>query len=1192
MSVRGLTINATLKDGSIASLGSRATRLRLTEGRTVSSWYDQPSKLKLDLQVTDDFIAEDDRGQYSVDDIQGSAVSVSVRNAKLGGFSSVFDGIITSVDLDDPTVGIERKVHLEAYSLDEHLTGSGDILAEPQIAVTRVGNLEIPLDGIVGNPHGMGFNDSVLFIADDESNDVHAWNISDSTRNPGSDFSLTPANSDPVGLTTDTEDLIWVVDRADRRAYCYSAARRHLRSQTDDKAFTSPVDDIGWVANGVAPGSSAELLYRSGAIVRRQDNSELLTLNASNTEPQSIIVSDYLDDGQTRFQIAVWDKTDKKFYLYRGITEDYWTRDEAKDWSFGASVPDNADASFEALDRIWVPVRFPVNGSVPKLPLFSNGDTDYLQAYSIAAVPVRDSDSDISLAYDVGGEAGFQIAFGGWGGVAQGYSDKIVFPLGGVWVLQSPNQVGVLYNSSLYEVSSLGFTVPTSDVVVSATSRRVSLAGGFDSRNIPARFYGGHLELLGVDGDKRLQFGAALGNQFQAPPVTVGDLKLQDSAGFPSNVTMPEGSEYLRYALSDKFILIADLIADAEDSSGFKNVVSVYQAGDGTPGPFVRLEISGASGAIVAMYWARDRLFIRFGSIKLTAVDTYTVSEGSGSWFCYDPQFTTIYPWSYHSDLTPPNASINILSTVFDGIYYRLLDTGLKRVVAYTSNASRIQAQDIVLTGANASPVAITTDRQYLYVADTRAKKVFVYRLSDGEYTPVLDIALASSVVRGMAYDRDNGILYVGQANGAHAYKISSDSSKPEYFSARDIPLPEVPNPSGGTCDGVHLWISSSTVNRLYAYDISTLKRDADFDIPPAADTGGSYAGLANDNESLYVLSGDDNMIYAFDKTFRNRTPAKDFRLFDIAGSPQAISIIGSNLYAAVDQAGNEYVYIYNIAFRSTIDRPRETTAQRWKALSERYLSVSLPDALDGGRVLPAKGVEGSIRDTLRRCIDAELGRISGNQLIPRGSWADNPYDMGSSDLSIDNASLIVSDHDLSHATPVNTPERRRVDSLLLNQLAMADNTDSFYHLLDEDSSELWGVKDRRVSTDASFNDTVALADWTVDHWDSPYTVLLLSLDLVHESEEVATAAILAKPHTPVTVSYTPVNSDTLDENPWLVLYRTVTARPLGDSTIGVRVDLILISPRQYGIGWTLGGSERLIEDRLGIDTIAVKGEY
>ena len=59
MTVRNLSLVATLRNGEVISLGSRTKGLKWREGRVVGSWYEQPSLLTITMAVDDDFITED-----------------------------------------------------------------------------------------------------------------------------------------------------------------------------------------------------------------------------------------------------------------------------------------------------------------------------------------------------------------------------------------------------------------------------------------------------------------------------------------------------------------------------------------------------------------------------------------------------------------------------------------------------------------------------------------------------------------------------------------------------------------------------------------------------------------------------------------------------------------------------------------------------------------------------------------------------------------------------------------------------------------------------------------------------------------------------------------------------------------------------------------------------------------------------
>lgn len=1168
MSVRDLTVNARLLSGETIGLGRFIDRLKWEEGRTVRSRYELPSKLSAKLKITDNFITEGDEGAYSTDDIQGAFLTVQARGSG-NTLLTAWEGYLSSVKFSDPDRGAERRLAIEAYELTEKLNNADQDIVDPTIEVTRLGNLEIPLAGIADSPRGMVASDELLVVVDDSAHKGFAWRESDSSRYAAGDFDLAGPNHDPVGICTDGQDTFWVPDSVDDQAYAYSSARKHQRDADNDLDFANEVVIIGWIPADLVGGTDAQIVYVSGNSLYLQDDSTLLGLDSDNGDPKSVLVAPYLDNGVGRKQVEVWDQTDKTLYQYRNITgsSPLWERDMAKDWSWGDAAPANRDNAFEALGRIMAVrnVGF----------IYGNRGSAIAVAYTVADPPVRDAVSDIDFFTAAPNTFSQNLYVGAAGGT----EDNLYIA------------TAAYFGGTLNRYNRLGETV------VTALGQNIGWQGVWDRND--ERFSGfprGRRSLLAATGNERLYFNAASGSFYSAPPIGLipsdPQVNIQDAASQPSGVTFPANSQYLRYAMSDGFVFVADLVADSSDSSGFKNVVSVYNH-DGVMGPAVQLEIPGSDGAIVSMYWARDRLFVRLGAIAVSGANQWTVSNGVDPWRSYQPNFSTIHPWVLDSEEVISSASADIESVAFDGIYYRLLDTGTDTVTAYTDDALRVPAEDISLNSANDDPLAVAADGTYLYVADGSDQKVHVYRLSDGAYLPILNFTLANGTVRGMAYDTDNNRLHVGQQMGTHAYSLPATPPAPAYFADLNIGISAVPDPSGCASDGSTVFISSSSTNRIYAYDAATRQRVEDREIPPFPNSGSQYRGLTIQGGVLYALSASDNRIYAFDKDFRVRDSAKDFALFDISGTPQAVTAIGSRMYVAVDEAGVERVFVYQVDTIETINRPRETASQRWKALAETALGESLPAAPAGGRELPARDVGGSIREALRRCIDSELGRVEGSVLHLRGIWAENPSAMGPLDLASANAALTIVDNiEADGVEMVNPPKRERIEGLLANQVDMVDFQGLSFKDSSSDSVDKWGPKAATVPTDARRQDVTALADWFLDHWDEPYSVLDVKVNLLFESEVDSANAFFAKAHTPVTVSYQPTNAEGEDTNPWIVLKRFVDIKPVGAGELEIIIRFILISPRQFGIGWTLGGPEELQEDVLGQSTILVKSEY
>ena len=1176
MTVQGLSIVATLRNGVNVALGGRSESLKWREGRAVGSWYEQPSLLTMSVRVADDFITEDDSGMYSSRDLQGAALDIRISRPNDGQFIDVWQGFISTIGFNDPDIGIESTVTIEAYDLTEKLSNADQEVTDPTIVVARETNREIELaGGVATSPRGMVATDELFLIVDSSDDHVYAWRVSDLSRYTTGDFVLTNANSNPQGICTDGVDLFWVVDGTDHIAYAYSSARRFSRYAAGDIDFSRDIIDIVWQTD--------QLSYLSGTKLYDQSDVEITTLNVNNANPASVLFSQYLDGDTERNQFLVWDSTDDVLYIYRESSSSTWTYDNATNWEFASSAgltDSEIDRAFEGLNRIFVP---------PELEWYTGNSWHgqpatlrTIEAYTIVSIPARDSSSDITFLGQgsIVGQNTYSWSLGGMSGTPMNIYGRRYY-------LRAAR-------SSLV-ISFRRRGRPYIEFVATALGQQFS--AGHPSHAYSSNSVTGRPATLGANDDNRLLHGSDTGVLYEAPPVELlpdADT-IADASTVPARSTFPDNSEWRRYAMSDDYIFIADLLDNfsGTGNTGLTNSVSVYDADTLERGPTVTLNIpsgfdhpngSADNWAIVAMYWARGHLFIRMGRITGTGT-SITISDGVGPWLAWRPDFTSFSPWASSGTISLV-ASGGGTYVLFDGLHYLLLDSTDGEVQAYALNGDRVTSLDFSLASANTDPLAMCTDGTYLYVGDGTAESVYVYNLSDGSHETALGFSLANSTILGMAYDPSTATIYVGQTSSAHAYRGPENPESPSYVPGLNISLDTDVDPTGCVSDGTTVYVCTDSENEIRAYDIITRSRISSLDIA-ATTAGSSYRGLTNDGESIFALSSSDNHIYAFSKEFRTRQSHKDFQLFDIVSGPQAVTFIGNRMYVAVDVSGTEHVFAYNVSYISEVARPRETSLERYKALGELVLDDELPMALTGGRSLPAKDVSGTARVTLRRCLDAELGRAIDGRLYPRGQWAVNDGTGGPvTDLTEANAALVITDASSAGADSIKSPIRDRVDALIVNQLVLADSQDVALSTLSADSASQWGRKGRTVETDAMFSDIPALAEFILDHWDNPYPVMDVSVSLLYQSAEVATAALAAKLHTPVTVVYEGVT------RPWLVLHREVKMRPVGNATIDIVIRYLLISPRQFGIGWVLDGPDELIEDRLGMDTILIDKEY
>ena len=767
--------------------------------------------------------------------------------------------------------------------------------------------------------------------------------------------------------------------------------------------------------------------------------------------------------------------------------------------------------------------------------------------------------------------------------------------------------VTTLTAPKMFTITEADLPATVSGTTVSRETRRISASTVLTQTE-------GRYGLIGATSSKTLWLGAKTStsvNDFEhtAPPLTiledgVAPVTVRASDDVPTSITLPTRYPSAPYAISDAYVFVADVEADSSDSSGYRNVITVYDAETGLVGAENSLRIRGSEGIVVAMYWANDALMVKMAPIDLEG----NVGEPGDRWVAYKPNFDTLDLGEFTGTVIelegvepPDTASVDYVGT-FTGEFYLLLNQAQSTIQGFDVLGNAVDPEPIQVTNTGGTISQIVfTEGDIVYGAVLNPPKVIAFRYPSGErvreldfdYGDVGDIPLTAETFRGMTYDSTNKVIFIGHNITAYAYKVTDSLKTPEYTPELNISLDlELGEPSGIASFGDLVYVCHRDNNHIRAYGTDGVRipiRDLQ-----ATAEGGEYAGLTLNGSTLLTVSSRDNTVYAWTLFTRTRRPSQDFQLFGL-NNPEAIAFAGGKLYAAADIDGAERVNVYTVTRSQRVPRPRETTTERYKALAEEALGVALPAALDRGvdlvgnpipaRLLPARDVTEGVRDALRRCIDAEGGRAVDGVLYPRGVWRGD-----ASDLTIDSVAVVVTDHELGLEFE-DPPKTVVVDSLLWNQVTTADFQEDTYHALSETSAQRWGRRTRSVSTDASFQDAVALTNYYTQRRDEPFQALEVKLSLLHERDEDAWGALVySRPHYPVYVEYTDEDGREISR-PYLVLWSENNYASKGGEMV-IKCKRILVNPRQFGIGWVLDGPSNLTEDVLSLETLLIDDDY
>ena len=221
--------------------------------------------------------------------------------------------------------------------------------------------------------------------------------------------------------------------------------------------------------------------------------------------------------------------------------------------------------------------------------------------------------------------------------------------------------------------------------------------------------------------------------------------------------------------------------------------------------------------------------------------------------------------------------------------------------------------QDWDLHSDNGSPLGISWDGTYFYVADETNAKVYIYD-ADGNHQSNLDIDLHSgnSNPVDIASSTDGTLLYVvnraytGSNDRVYAYRGRGAAIPGGFAPSRSFLLYNH-SPLGIALKAVYYYVADTTDDKVYVYDAwGNRQIDHEFDLHS---DNGNPVGMTWDGTYFYAVDGSDRKVYVYDAD-GNHQSDRDFDLHSDNGSPTGIASNGTYLYV-VDET-DEKVYVYD----------------------------------------------------------------------------------------------------------------------------------------------------------------------------------------------------------------------------------------------------------------------------------------
>ena len=126
--------------------------------------------------------------------------------------------------------------------------------------------------------------------------------------------------------------------------------------------------------------------------------------------------------------------------------------------------------------------------------------------------------------------------------------------------------------------------------------------------------------------------------------------------------------------------------------------------------------------------------------------------------------------------------------------------------------------------------------------------------------------------------------------------------------------------PIGIWSDGTTMWAVDEHQDKIYAYDLATMARDAakDFETLKAAGNASAW-GIWSDGTTMWVVDAEDTRIYAYDLETRSRDSSKDFNTLDSAGNDYPIGIWSDGTTAWVSDWHDDKLYAYDLVAKNRV---------------------------------------------------------------------------------------------------------------------------------------------------------------------------------------------------------------------------------------------------------------------------------
>ena len=292
-----------------------------------------------------------------------------------------------------------------------------------------------------------------------------------------------------------------------------------------------------------------------------------------------------------------------------------------------------------------------------------------------------------------------------------------------------------------------------------------------------------------------------------------------------------------------------------------------------------------------------------------------------------------------------------------DGETMWVVDDGDDYVYAMYYRDFRHVGDEFEIDDVN-EPTGLWTDGDTAWVADagqSGAGKLFAYDVSSGSRVGTKDVRLENSNDNPVAVWSDGTTVWVAEDESGtqneflYAYALDQDPNEQQLLqSGLSIHLDsDNSNPAGAWSDGDTIWVSDSEDDKLYAYDLTGKQRQSAKDIT-LVNANADPGGIWGNGQTIWVLDVVDKHVYAYSRGQGARRPAKEFRPVP-ANDDLSGGLAGHGLRLWVVDTEDESVYAYaKLNTPPTFDVPSATFNIHYSLEGNEYVGTASATDPDG----------------------------------------------------------------------------------------------------------------------------------------------------------------------------------------------------------------------------------------------------